>query len=260
MATGPEGVPVVVVPERIDRRLRLGPFPSALDAVKFLCYAAAGAATAQLASLTVGLALVGAGFLAAVWRPEGWSWDERVLAFLRWKWRAAAGGIFLSGAPSGGGVRDGTLRLAPSDFVAIVRTGGAPIAYLPPAELARRFDLFRDLLRATDGRIAFLATLGSIRSAPFLPSFPGPRGADREAGAGYSELVELLCRRRFRRRVYFVVGLGSAGSNALARLETEVTSLTDRLTALGLRSERLTNRGLIEAARQIGWPVGEGNG
>ena len=260
MPTGPEGGPVVALPERIDRRLRLGPFPSALDAVKFLCYAAAGAATAQFAGLAVGLAVVGAGFLAAVWRPDGHSWDERVLAFLGWKWRTVAGGIFLSAVPSNRRVRSGTLRLAPSDYVAVVRTGGVPIAYLPPAELARRFELFRELLRATDGRVAFLATLGSIRTAPFLPSFPGSRGGDRDARAGYSELIALRCRRRFRRRVHFVVGLGSTGADALVRLETEVAGLVDRLTTLGLRPERLRDRGLVEAARQIGWSVGEGNG
>ena len=259
MPTGPDGVPVISLPERIDRRLRLGPFPSAQDAVKFLCYAAVGTAVAQFASLPVGLAVAGAGFLAAVWRPEGRAWDERALAFLRWKGRAA-GGILVSDRSDRREARGGVLKLSPSDPVAVVRTGGAPIAYLPPTDLARRFELFRDLLRATDGRIGFLATLGSIRTAPLLPSPPVCRGTDGEACAGYSELVELLCRRRFRRRVYLVVGGVSAGPDALARLETEVSSLEDRLTALGLRPERLRDRGLVEAARQIGWPVAEGNG
>ena len=260
MATDGDDVPVVALPERIDRRLRLGPFPSAQDAVKFLCYAATGAAVAQFAYLPVGLALAGIGFLAAVWRPEGRPWDERLLAFLRWRWHTLAGGILLRNARHKVYARSGVLRLAESDPVAVVRTGGVPVAYLPPAELARRFELFRDLLRATDGRIAFLATLGSIRTAPYLPALHGSRGSDSEARSGYSELIELLCRRRFRRRVYLVVGLGSVGSDASTRLETEVATLTDRLTALGLRPERLTNRGLIEAARQIGWSVGEGNG
>ena len=256
MSSGPDGLPVVTVPERIDRRLRLGPFPSAQDAVKFLCYAAVGAAIAQLASLPVGLALAGVGFLGAVWRPEGRAWDERALAFLRWKWRTLGAGP-VSNDPSVSNVRGRFLKLAPSDHVAVIRTGGLPIAYLPPPELARRFELFRDLLRATDGRIGFLATLGSIRTAPFLPSPPAHQGTDGAACAGYAELIELLCRRRFRRRVYFVVGVASAGSEALRSLETEVSSLEERLTALGLRPERLQDRGLTEAARRIGWSVGE---
>lgn len=260
MATTSDDPPVVVLPERVDRRLRLGPFPSAQDALKFLCYAAAGAAVAELASVPVGLALVGAGFLAAVWRPDGRSWDERVLAFLRWKWRAGAGGVLLSGPSAGPSALSGVLKLAPSDYVAVLRTGGVPIAYLPPADLARRFELFRDLLRATEGRIAFLATLGSIRTAPLLPGPPGHPGRDAEARAGYSELVELLCRRRFRRKVYLAVGIGSAHTEALSRFETEIASLGDRLTTLGLRPVRLKDRGLIEAARQIGWSVDEASG
>lgn len=257
MASGSNDLPVVELPARVDRRLRLGPFPSAQDALKFLCYAAAGAVLAQFADLGMGLALAGAGFLAAVWRPEGRSWDERVFAFLRWKWRAEAGGIFLSAPFGRRSARSGRWELAPSDPVAVVRTGGIPIAYLPPTDLARRFEQFRDLLRATDGRIAFFATLGSIRTAPLLPSSSSGRGPEAEGRAGYSELIELLCRRRFRRRVYCVVGLGPAGSDTSSRLETEATSLEERLTALGLRPVRLRDHGLIEAARQIGWTIGE---
>ena len=257
MAAGSDGLPVVALPERIDRRLRLGPFPSAQDALKFLCYAAAGAALAELASLPAGLAVAAVGFVAAVWRPEGRSWDERLLAFLRWKGHAAAGGILLSGLRPGRSARSGLLELGPSDRVAVVRTGGVPIAYLPPADLARRFELFRDLLRATDGRIAFLATLGSIRTAPFVPAPVDRRSAETDARAGYSELVGLLCRRRFRRKIYLVVGVASAGGEALARLEGEVVSLEDRLTALGLRPVRLRGRGLAEAAREIGWSATE---
>ncbi len=257
MAAGADGLPVVALPERIDRRLRLGPFPSAQDALKFLCYAAAGAALAELASLPAGLAVVAVGFVAAVWRPDGRSWEERLLAFLRWQGHATAGGILLSGLRPGRSARSGLLELGPADHVAVVRTGGIPITYLPPSDLARRFELFRELLRATDGRIAFLATLGSIRTAPFLPAPEDRRSEEAPARAGYSELVGLLCRRRFRRKIYLVVGVGSGGAEARARLETEIVSLEERLTNLGLRPVRLRGRGLIEAAREIGWSAAE---
>lgn len=257
MASASEGPPIVPIPERVDRRLRLGPFPSALDAIKFLCYAAAGAVVGEFLDLPAGLLLAGAGFLAAVWRPDGWAWDERALAYLRWKWRAVAPGSLMTEGPAAALVRGDRLEIAPSDPVTVLRTGGIPITYLPPAEIARRFELFRELLRASEGRLAFFATLGSIRSAPYLPSKSDPRAPDTEARAGYSELVDLLCRRRFRRRVYLVVGLGGAGGGApIPRLETVTASVTQRLVALGLRPSRLKDRGLVDAAREMGWNAG----
>lgn len=259
MASGADGVPVVELPERVDRRLRLGPFPTAQDALKFLCYAAAGAVVGQFASVPAGLALAGAGFLAAVWRPEGRAWDARAFTFLRWKWRAVAGGSRVTPSSPGAAALSRLVRLAPSDYVAIVRTGGVPVTYLPPPDLARRFELYRDLLRSTDGRLGFLVTLASIRSAPFVPPPAGPRSADAEARAGYAELVDLLCRRRFRRRVYLALGTTSAEPEAIARLETQVAAVEERLTALGLRPVRLTDRGLADAARQIGWSAGKEN-
>ncbi len=257
MGENPEAEPVIPLPERIDRSLRLGPFPSARDALKFLCYAAAGVLLVPLLGLPLGLAIATAGFLASAYHPGGQGWDERMLTVLRWKWRSAAGGTVTAGPLPGPLVREGLVRLGASDWAAVVRTGGIPLAFLPPAELARRFEIYRDLLRASEGRLCLVATIGSIRAAPFLPSEPTAPGPDRDARIAYSELVELLCRRRRGRRVYLVIGGRETGMDAIARLEGQVAAILDRLAALGLRPVRLRDRALAEAARRIGWPKGE---
>jgi hypothetical protein len=253
MAPIEDGVPRVDLPERVDRRLRLGPFPSARDALKFLCYAAAGALLAPFLSLPAGLGVVAVGFLAAAWYPDGQPWDERALAALRWKWRTSARESAVttrSGSPL---VRHGFVRLAPSQYVAILRTAGTPIAYLPPAELARRFEMFRELLRATDGHFALLSTFASIHSSPFSPPAVPTTEPDGNARAGYAELVRLLCRRRLGRRVYFALGGSEVRSDSIARLEGQVASVVERLQAFGLRPVRLKDRTLFEAARRFGW-------
>ncbi len=255
MAEAPVGAPVVVLPERIDRRLRLGPFPSARDALKFLCYAAVAAILGATVDLYVGVVVAASGFLAAVWRPDGRSWDERLAAWLRWRMRThEAVGVMTVTEPSPL-LRQGFLSLGPSDYVAVVRTGGVPIAYLPPAELERRFELFRDLLRRSEGRLGFLATLASIRATSFLPPPPAVDGPDRPARDGYAQLVGLLCRRRFGRRVYVVVANADADPDALATLEGQVASMMEALSALGLSPVRLKDRGLAEAAHRLGWTV-----
>jgi hypothetical protein len=253
MPVAQDPYPVVELPEPVDRRLRLGPFPSARDALKFLCYAAAGATCGPLVNVGVGLGIAAAGFLAAIRRPDGRAWDEQLFEFLRWRWRTQREGLAVTGTRERLLLRPGFVRLASGDHVAVVRTGGSPVAYLPPAELSRRFEQFRDLLRATDGRLAFLATLVSVRPAPFVPD-PGNRtGDDRAARDGYAELVTLLCRRRFVRRVYLVLGTEQTGVEALGRVESQVTSFVERLTALDLHPVRLRDRALWEAARRLGW-------
>lgn len=248
-----EGVgPVVSFPERVDRRLRLGPFPSARDAVKFLCYAAVGLLLAPSVGALAGAVVVGAGFLAAAWHPEGQGWDERAAAMLRWAWRARVEPMTRPPPLPGDGRRDFVAWGAGED-VAVVRTGGVPIAYLPPLELERRFAAFRDLLRATEGRLAFLVTVASIRAASFAPSERPPSADDRPARDGYAELVRLLCRRRFGRRVYLAVALREATPPTQARREVQVSLLMEHLRSLGVVPVRLRDRELTEAAHRFGW-------
>jgi hypothetical protein len=127
------------------------------------------------------------------------------------------------------------------------------MAYLPPAELSRKFEQYRDLLRATDGHFALLSTLVTIHGSPFSPSSTSAEGRDAESRAGYAQLVQLLCQRRLGRRVYLAVGSGESGTDSVARLEGKVSSLIERLTTLGLKPVRLKDRALFEAARRFGW-------
>lgn len=250
-----DGAPVVRLPERMDRRLRLGPFPSARDAVKFLSYAAVGAVVAPFVSPLVWLPLVGAGFGVAVWRPEGEAVDARALTYVRWKARS-----FFPRLPvtprSSSLTRHGVVRLSASTHAAVVRTGGCPVAFLPPAELHRRFELYRDLLRSSEGRLTMLATTTPIRASPILPVPSGSASPDHAAREGYRELVRLLCRRRSLRRVYLALSSDASGPEALARLEGEVASVAERLAGLGVHAVRLTEGGLREAAFRFDWPLG----
>jgi hypothetical protein len=247
-----DDAPVVQLPERMDRRLRLGPFPSARDAVKFLTYAAAGAVVAPFVSPFVWLPLVGVGFGIAVWHPDGQAIDARALTYVLWKARSLSRGVTLT--PQRSPVtRQGIVRLSPTWHAAVVRTGGCPVAYLPPADLARRFEMYRDLLRSTNGRLALLATTAPIRAAPLLPPSPSSKGPDDAARKGYAELVRLLCRRRSLRRIYFALASDSTGPEALAQLEGQVASLTERLAGFGLHPVRLIDRALQEAAFRFEW-------
>ena len=253
MAASAEGPPIIRLPERFDRRMRLGPFPSSRDALKFVGYAAAGAMLSPFSSPWTWLPVVAFGFVVAVWRPEGSAIDERAFRFLAW-WARSAGprGRTLTARPL---VRQGFLQLSPHHFVAVVRTGGTPVAYLPPDELARRFERFRDLLRSTEGSLTFLATTVPIRAPAVLPPRSVVDGSDERAASGYGELVTVLCRRRLLRRVYWVLGSLDSPPDAIGRLEGRVAALLDGLSTLGLRPLRLRDRSLSEAARRFGWDV-----
>jgi hypothetical protein len=259
MSEPADDAPVVRLPERMDRRLRLGPFPSARDAVKFLAYAAAGAVVAPFVSPFAWLPLVGAGFGIAVWHPEGQAIDARILTYLRWKARSISGGAALTHRWSSI-TRHGVVRLSSSRYAAVVRTGGCPVAYLPPVDLARRFELYRDLLRSTEGRLAILATTAPIRVAPLLPLSSSSTGPDDAARRGYAELVGLLCRRRALRRIYLTLATDSTGPDALAQLEGRVASLLERLAGFGLHPVRLLDRALQEAAFRFEWSEGNAGG
>jgi len=253
MADHEDGVPVIGLPERLDRRMRLGPFPSSRDALKFVAYAAAGAFLVPITSPWFLLLTIAVGFGVSVWRPEGQALDERVLRLVSWKLRSVVAGFAVSDTAPRPLIRQGLLEVAPHRYVAIVRTSGTPIAYLPPGELTRRFELYRELLRSTDPGFALLVTTAPIRVQPVRPEPSHRGGPDAPALSGYCELVSLLCRRRLLRRVYVVIGATDGGTEAVGRLEGRVAQLMERLCALGLRPTRLRDRGLAEAARRIGW-------
>jgi len=252
--TGPG--PVVRMPERVDRRPRLGPFPSVGDAAKFLCYAAAGALLAPWVGPFLWLPVVGVGFAVSVWRPDGHAADERALAYVLWKVRSRSREGSMTGR-TGPVIRQGFARLAPGTYAAVIRSAGCPIAYLPPGDLETKFSQFGEILRTVPGQFAFLSTTVAIRAASWIPRSNAPGRADTDARNGYAELTELLCRRRRVRRVYIAIRNSEAGSDALVRLDDEANSLIERLRGLGLDPVRLANHSLGEAASRFDWRLEE---
>jgi hypothetical protein len=262
MESGPEGPPLVALPEQFNRRLRLGPFASARDALKFLTYSAVGAVFAPFTSAYVWLGIVVAGFAVSVYRPDGTGLDERTVSFVLWKLRNLGGTGPLMSASAAPHARSGLLGIDSGQFVAILRTDCAPTAYLPPSELARRFDLFRDLLRSVRGGLGFSVISVPMHAGPVCPRPVGLAQPDGPAAAGYTELVTLLCRRRWMRRVHLVLATEAEGPDGIADLELRVTTVQGHLAALGLEVTRLRSRALQDAARRWGWsprPVRSGS-
>jgi hypothetical protein len=242
------GPPIVALPERLDRKLRFGPFPSGRDALKFVTYAAAGAVLVPFLGAMVWIPFVLGGLAVSMWRPDGEGIDARALSFLRWKIRSVAREERMKVPRS---LRGSVIPLTTGGFAAILRTGGLPIAFLPPAELHRTFERFRELLRAIDGGFFLLVARAPIHAAPLLPAEPCPVGDERLAREGYRELVEVIVRRRYVRQVYVGLSAPRSGPEGLARLESRVTVLSEHLVALGLRPVRLRHWALGEAARRM---------
>jgi len=252
---GPDaGSPVVALPERVDRRVRLGPFPSARDALKFVCYAAAGAVLAPFASPFAWIPVLVAGFAVCVWRPDGEAVDERGARWLLFWGHRVVGRALTPRRPSAP-VRGPVAQLAGGRRATVVRTGGTPLAYRPPAELASLFERFRDLLRASEGPIVLRSTTVPLRDGPVLPKDSPCLAVEAAARAGYRELVSVLCRRRRSRRVEISLSSAEAGPEGERRLQERATGLTELLAALGLRPTILVDRSLSDALRGYGWTV-----
>jgi hypothetical protein len=249
----------VAVPERLDRRLRLGPFASGRDAVKFVAAAAVGAVVSLAVAPWAGVPIAGAGAVVALWRPDGDGLDERLVVLVRWAVRRSRGFGTMTGAaargPEGG---RSIVRLRDGRSAALLRASGVPLAFLPPAELAVQFERFRELLRSLDGTLIVVAGASPIFARAVLPA-DGPLPADeRTAREGYRELVALLARRRSVRTVVLAIARPGAGAEGMARLEAAADLLQARLADLGVRAARLAGRPLAEAARRIGWPLVDG--
>ncbi|HXW67564.1 MAG TPA: hypothetical protein VEL82_06800 [Thermoplasmata archaeon] len=253
MAVAGEGPPTVVLPERLDRRLRLGPFPSAREALTFLAFGATGAVLATITSPLVGLATVAGGFALAVVRVDGEGLDRRAVALLRFGLADRHAGASVKVRAPSIPARLGLVTFGPGRYAAVVRARGTPTAYLPPSELARRFERFRELLRSLDGPLVLRASLAPMRAEPVRPAPVPTDRADRPAEDSYAELVRLICRRRQTRRVDVWVAAGRPGADGIAELETKTSSLIDRLAEAGVPASRLRGRALEDATDAGGW-------
>jgi hypothetical protein len=250
----PDGPAWVGLPARFDRRMRLGPFPSVRDALKFATYAAVGAIPAALLAPAWWIPFLGGGFLIAAYHPEGKPVDERAGEFVAYQWRRGPGAREPSKPRRGPAALGPSALVGSSAVVAVLEVAGTPAAFLPPDESRALFDRFREMLRGIDGGIYLVMGTEPISSTPFLPiEALAPVAPD--ARAGYREMVQILCQRRQRRRVLLAVWV-PRGEGAAARLEGAVRVVVDQLGRMGLPAERLADDRLGVTLRRMGWGPG----
>lgn len=249
----------IALPERIDRRMRFGPFPAVRDALRFVAYAAVGALVIPWVGPWAWLPVVGAAFLLTVWHPEGTAIDERIGAYFRYAVRTHREVRALKGRPSRADAGD-TLCLPSGMRVAVLKCAGAPVAFLPPEELLRRFRAYRDLLRASDGGFVFAAVGTPIDARPWLPSPVDPERPDAAARSAYTEMVGILCNRRRRRRVYVLVWEPALRAGTGTHLNDRIRALKQGFSNLGSDPVRLRDRALTAALRHFGWGEAAGGG
>lgn len=246
----PEGLAPVPLPRRLDRRLRLGPFPSAREAMRFAGYAAAGAVLLPIGGPIAWLPVLGAGFLFAVVRPDGKGLDDRVADYVRWQWRHRSSPDRPRRSPSPGAV----LRL-PGGFAAtILESSGVPTRFLPPPDARALFDRYRALVRSVEPGLLIEVDSAPIARRPARnPASTAATRREAEAFAGYQTLAGLLIRRRRFRRVRVAL-FGRVGSDGgIDALQARTRTFAASLAALGVRARPLTGPELDRAAGAFGW-------
>jgi hypothetical protein len=239
----------VPLPRPVDRRLHLGPFPSARDALKFAGVAAGGLLVVPLVGPAAIVPFALAGFVLAVHRSDGRSLDERVLGYLGYRWRRRHGAAHRPVPPGGTGAPR-HVRLAGGRVAAVLVAGGVPVSFLPPDDARRLFEATRGWLETLGDGVYLVADTVPIPAAPFRPRLPPPEEPDRAAGVGYDEVVRLLLRRRRARRVTLVLW-EPADAAGQARLEDRAAASLVALATLGVVADRLTGAPLLAAIDRL---------
>lgn len=247
--------PVVGLPARVDRRLGLGPFPSARAALKFVTIVAVGALVAAAAGPIAWAPFLGGGFLLTAYRWDGKTLDERLGDLVRWQVRRRGLGA-RHRLPRRSPAEAGVARL-PSGFrLGVLTSGGVPVSFLPPPDARALFGAYRELLRSLESGAVLRMSSEPVGDRAFrLPPTDDPSAGDRAARAGYDEMVRLLCRHRRRRRIDLVVWSSAAGTLGRDRLDAQLGAMADRLRALGLDPERRRGPGLVRTLAEMGWSV-----
>ena len=247
----------IALPAPVTRRMRLGPFPSARDALKFLAYAAVGALLAGFLGPIAWAPFLGGGFLLSVYKEEGKGFDERFLDYLHWRWRQRPGAP-RTGVEGSAVTRGGQARISNGRHVGVLAARGTPVVFLPPEEARRLFEQYAELLRGLDAGVVLRAFVEPLSPHRFLAARPvaagDPSGA---ASAGYAEMVRLLCRRRSRRIVHVLLWTGTEVGSAATRLEERLGTVERALGSMGIEVRRLRGRELVGALRDLGWDAVE---
>ena len=242
----------VAFPAPMDRAVRLGPFPSLPDALKFLAYAAVGAGVAAVTAPILWAPFAAVGLLFAVYQPAGRPLDARALEACRYAWRVASGA---TGRTAGRArVRNSLLQTEEGHLLAAVRAGGVPVAFQPPAEARRLWEGFRGLLQADGGGLYLVMGVEPWSNRGLLPrrSISGTP-ADARAKEGYATLLHLLGLRRFRRAVLLLLWEPAGDAAAARRLEARADALAALLQSAEIPAERLGGVDLRRTAERLGW-------
>ena len=234
--------------------MRLGPFPSARDAMKFAAYASVGAIVVPWGGAVAWLPILAAGFLLSVVRPDGKGLDERAGDYLKWRFRREATGPRL-GRTARPAASDAIVRLPGGYAGAVVEAGGVPIRFLPPSDARALFERYGTLLRSLDAGFHLEMGARPVPQGTVRP-MTGPTAgrAEASARAGYEEFLRLVLKRRRLRRVRVLLFEPLSGAVSLGRLEARVRTLVAGLDGMGVGSDRLRGQGLLRALEAMGWP------
>ena len=240
-------IDAIALPERLDRPGRLGPFPSAASALKFLLVSAVGALIALRWGPILWPPFLAVGLIVALHRRDGLTLDEQTYSYLRWRWRLAHPRA--SGHGGGPGPSGAYLRLANGRWAGGLEAGGLPLAFRPAEDAAHVFDAYRHLLRSISGPCVFQIGRLPLRAELYRPKVEAETPSERPAQQGYIELVRLLARRRHHRRVRcLLLSDPGPGATALPRLEREINAFRTMLEALEIPCQPLHG---VELARAL---------
>jgi hypothetical protein len=240
MGFAPADVAAIPVHHLAQRRLRLGPFGSGRDLVKFLCIATVGATVAAVTSAVVWLPFLAIGATIALVRVEGQTIDDYALGYCRFRWRSAVASRGAEGAPPAG--RSSGTSSGNSPFS--IRAGGIPIAYLPPPELEHLFQEWRSTLAAFDHPVGCRMRGELFSSLPFLPVSTEARGIERAALDSYRELVRALLHERYRRAVDLTVWNDRSDRESdRIGVQTQIEEVVGALERLGIPARAISLAG-----------------
>jgi hypothetical protein len=228
------------------RRLRLGPFGSGREVVKFLCIATVGATVAAVTSAVVWLPFLVLGATIALVRVEGRTLDDYALGYCRFRWRSRAESPGASSESPAGRTPDGFR----DDLPYSIRASGIPIAYLPPRELEHLFDEWRAALASFDHPVGCRVRGESFSALPFLPVFTDARGGEPAALDSYRDLLRNLLRQRYRRTVDITIWNDSSdGKSDAIGLHTQLEQLVGALEHLGIPARSTSSGGSRRTAK-----------
>lgn len=193
----------VPVPERLGRRMTVGPFQTPKDILRFLLVGSLGLLFAVGFGLLAGLPfLVAALALVAIRWEEASLWDhgERWLAYIVRRHSSRS-------------------RLAASEEDSDTHTWGlwegppSPISGRSPEELYQEARRWLQAVAGHDGELLFVRESGPLNVEALLP--PPPTVPERALWEGYARIVQETSRGLYRARLFLAVRADATGPSSI---------------------------------------------